>query len=88
VPVISAEDGQWLATGPLQLMMKPGGHGAIWKLMADQQVFEWLAAQQRQAGIVRQISNPIAGVQLATSCLRPHWMGAQTMSRLACTPNE
>jgi hypothetical protein len=59
--MVSAEDGQWLVAGPCELMMKPGGHGAIWKLMSDYGVFEWLAAQQRSAGIVRQISNPIAG---------------------------
>lgn len=36
VPVVSAEDGRWLVTRPLQFMMKPGGHGAIWKLMHDE----------------------------------------------------
>jgi len=36
VPVIDAEDGRWLLTKPLKLMMKPGGHGAIWKLMHDE----------------------------------------------------
>lgn len=25
-------------------MMKPGGHGAIWKLMHDEGVFDWLQA--------------------------------------------
>jgi UDP-N-acetylglucosamine pyrophosphorylase len=27
-----------------QAMMKPGGHGAIWKLMHDEGVFDWLRA--------------------------------------------
>ena len=36
VPVIDAADGRWLLTKPLKLMMKPGGHGAIWKLMHDE----------------------------------------------------
>lgn len=35
--------------------MKPGGHGVIWKLMIDAGVFGWLAAQGREAAIVRQI---------------------------------
>lgn len=39
----------------LQPMMKPGGHGVIWKLMIDTGVFNWLAAQGREAAIVRQI---------------------------------
>jgi UDP-N-acetylglucosamine pyrophosphorylase len=43
-------------------MMKPGGHGAIWKLMRDEGVFDWLRAGGREAALVRQISNPMAGV--------------------------
>ena len=42
--------------------MKPGGHGVIWKLMKDKGVFDWLRnGHGRQAAIVRQISNPMAG---------------------------
>lgn len=33
VPVMSVEAGEWLLSGELTPMMKPGGHGAIWKLM-------------------------------------------------------
>lgn len=62
VPVLSAETGRWLLSAPLKVMMKPGGHGAIWKLMHDDGVFDWLAAKQRHAALVRQISNPMAGV--------------------------
>ena len=36
VPVVCVDDGRWLLTAPLKLMMKPGGHGAIWKLMHDE----------------------------------------------------
>ena len=55
VPVVSAEDGQWLLPEPLAPMMKPGGHGAIWKLMLDRGVFEYFAQRRRKAAIVRQI---------------------------------
>lgn len=42
--------------------MKPGGHGVIWKLMKDKGVLDWLRNDHgRQAAIVRQISNPMAG---------------------------
>jgi len=42
--------------------MKPGGHGVIWKLMKDKGVLEWLRnGHGRQAAIIRQISNPMAG---------------------------
>ncbi|KAF8056255.1 UGP3 [Scenedesmus sp. PABB004] len=62
VPVVGAGDGRWLVTAPLKVMMKPGGHGAIWKLMHDEGVFDWLQAAGRLAALVRQISNPMAGV--------------------------
>ncbi|GFR51311.1 hypothetical protein Agub_g13676 [Astrephomene gubernaculifera] len=62
VPVMGVEDGRWLLSRPLAPMMKPGGHGAIWKLMWDEGVFNWLVRQHgRRAAIVRQISNPMAG---------------------------
>lgn len=43
-------------------MMKPGGHGAIWKLMSDEGVFDWFQQQGRASALVRQISNPMAGM--------------------------
>lgn len=56
VPVVSNEDGSWLVGDPLQPLMKPGGHGAIWKLMLDEGVFAWLQQHhKREAAIVRQI---------------------------------
>ena len=50
-----AADGRWPLAGPLAPMMKPGGHGAIWKLMLDEGIFAWLAAHRREAALVRQI---------------------------------
>jgi UDP-N-acetylglucosamine pyrophosphorylase len=61
VPVMSVETGEWLLSGPMKPMMKPGGHGAIWKLMHDQGIFDWFNEQGREAALVRQISNPMAG---------------------------
>ncbi|KAK9823989.1 hypothetical protein WJX72_006832 [[Myrmecia] bisecta] len=61
VPVVSAEDGRWLLPEAMQPVMKPGGHGAIWKLMLDEGVFDWLYQHDREAAIIRQISNPMAG---------------------------
>jgi hypothetical protein len=61
VPVVSASTGQWLTCSPLKPIMKPGGHGVIWKLMLDRGVFDWLRAAGRDAAIIRQISNPMAG---------------------------
>ena len=55
VPVVSAEDGQWLLPEGLAPLLKPGGHGAIWKLMLDQGIFDWLSHHDREGAIVRQI---------------------------------
>lgn len=61
VPMITS-GGIWAMQAPLQLRMKPGGHGALWKLMEDQGAFDWLASQGRRAALLRQINNPIAGL--------------------------
>jgi UTP---glucose-1-phosphate uridylyltransferase len=61
VPVLDTIDAKWLLPAPLEPMMKPGGHGVIWKLMLDTGVFDWLRESERTAAIVRQISNPMAG---------------------------
>lgn len=53
--MVCGEDGRWLLEAPLRPMLKPGGHGVIWKLMLDAGVFDWLRGQGRQAAIVRQI---------------------------------
>lgn len=55
MPVVGAAAGRWPLAGPLAPMMKPGGHGAIWKLMLDQGVFAWLARHRREGALVRQI---------------------------------
>ena len=55
VPVLGAEDGRWIVPQAIQPMLKPGGHGALWKLMHDTGTFAWLAQRSCQAAIVRQI---------------------------------
>jgi hypothetical protein len=65
----------------LQVMMKPGGHGVLWKLMIDQGVFDWLAARGRQAAIVRQIRSASGGLSATAGqapCVR-----ADLLSQLA-----
>ena len=61
VPVVSVDRGLWVREDFCEMSLKPGGHGAIWKLMHDEGVFDWLEARQRRGAIVRQISNPMAG---------------------------
>ncbi len=61
VPAVN-ERGEWCAADPLKPLLKPGGHGALWKLARDQGIFDWLASQNRKKTLVRQINNPIAGL--------------------------
>eukprot|EP00958_Prasinococcus_capsulatus_P022229 scaffold3118_cov377-Prasinococcus_capsulatus_cf.AAC.1 len=61
VPVVSAADAQWVTSGRCHLVLKPGGHGVIWKLAQDKGVLSWLINEYgRKAAVVRQISNPLA----------------------------
>jgi len=61
VPMVD-EQGNWHTTGPLKLLLKPGGHGAIWKLARDDGIFAWLKSLGYKKALVRQINNPIAGL--------------------------
>jgi len=54
--------GNWYLLGPLSPLLKPGGHGALWKLARDEGIFQWLDRQSRQKALIRQINNPIAGL--------------------------
>ncbi|KAI4306479.1 hypothetical protein L6164_029753 [Bauhinia variegata] len=60
VPVVGAEDGQWLVTKPFKPLSKPGGHGVIWKLAYDKGIFNWFFYYGRKGAIVRQVSNVVA----------------------------
>ncbi len=59
VPVVSRE-GSWVVPRPMTLLMKPGGHGVIWKLARDSGVIDWLSRQGVHKAIIRQINNPIS----------------------------
>lgn len=61
VPAMDKE-GNWCLIGPMQPLLKPGGHGVMWKLARDEGIFEWLFSQDRKKALIRQINNPIAGI--------------------------
>ncbi|MEI8301532.1 MAG: UTP--glucose-1-phosphate uridylyltransferase, partial [Chlamydiota bacterium] len=63
------QDGIWCLKAPMQLLLKPGGHGVIWKLAAQEKVLDWFLSQGRKKVLVRQINNPIAGVDLGLIAL-------------------
>lgn len=63
-PLVPAVDsrGDWCLLGPCSPLLKPGGHGALWKMAYDQGVFQWLEGLGRTHALVRQLNNPIAAV--------------------------
>lgn len=61
VPVLT-EEGVWSCDAPFKLQLKPGGHGVLWKLAMDSGAFDWLQEQGRNYVIVRQVNNPLAGL--------------------------
>lgn len=61
VPVVTV-NGDWVMQGPLQPLLKPGGHGVIWKLAEDRGVINWLLDQNYEQVLIRQINNPIASI--------------------------
>lgn len=61
VPVIDTT-GQWIVIAPAELALKPGGHGIIWKLAQDSGAFQWLRSLHVENSVVRQINNPLAGL--------------------------
>ncbi|KAJ1417702.1 Nucleotide-diphospho-sugar transferase [Sesbania bispinosa] len=69
VPVVGAEDGQWLVTKPFSPLSKPGGHGVIWKLAHDKGIFKWFYCQGRKGATVRQVSNVVAATDLTLLAL-------------------
>lgn len=69
VPVVGAEDGQWLVTKPFSPLSKPGGHGVIWKLAHDKGIFRWFFSQGRKGATVRQVSNVVAATDVTLLAL-------------------
>lgn len=60
VPVVSLE-GFFATKNPLDMSMKPGGHGLLWQLMKTEGVFNWFQEHKRKYLLIRQINNPMAG---------------------------
>ncbi|MFZ0565111.1 MAG: UTP--glucose-1-phosphate uridylyltransferase [Chlamydiales bacterium] len=61
VPVLT-EEGEWSMKAPLELNVQPGGHGAIWRTADEEGVFDWFQKKGKHRLLVRQINNPIGGV--------------------------
>lgn len=61
VPMIT-KNGKWAKLAPFQLLLKPGGHGVLWRLADEHGAILWLKKQTREKALVRQINNPVAGI--------------------------
>ena len=59
VPTVGAADARWMVSDPLTAVLKPGGHGVIWKLASDEGVFKWFSQHGRKAALVRQIRSAL-----------------------------
>jgi hypothetical protein len=60
VPAVN-KSGDWCLQKAMKLILKPGGHGAIWRLAQENGVFDWLFSQGKTKALIRQINNPVAG---------------------------
>ncbi|MES1224292.1 MAG: UTP--glucose-1-phosphate uridylyltransferase, partial [Bacteroidota bacterium] len=60
VPLMD-QQGKWCQSTEGKLVMKPGGHGVIWKLAYDKGIIDEWEKQGIKKILVRQINNPIAG---------------------------
>ncbi len=61
VPTMDKE-GKWCLSGEMRLLMKPGGHGVLWRAAEQNGIFDWFASLGRKKILIRQINNPIAGM--------------------------
>lgn len=59
VPAINSE-GKWCTQISCQIILKPGGHGMIWRLAHEEGIFDWFLSLNRKKALIRQINNPIA----------------------------
>ncbi|NGX31746.1 MAG: hypothetical protein K940chlam8_01127 [Chlamydiae bacterium] len=60
VPMIDKR-GRWQFENS-HLFLKPGGHGMIWQLLKEQKGFEFLKKMHARYLLLRQINNPIGGI--------------------------
>lgn len=62
-------DGVWCLKDKKTLLCKPGGHGVLWKIAKEKGILEWIKCQKKTKVLIRQINNPIAGVDFGLSAL-------------------
>lgn len=68
VPVIT-EEGDWVLNNEGEPLLHPGGHGMMWKAAEEEGVYNWFENRGKEAFLVRQINNPIAGTDFGLLAL-------------------
>lgn len=61
VPLLT-EQGDWAVNKSMDLLLKPGGHGVLWKLALDSGIIDRLLRKGCKKSLIRQINNPISGI--------------------------
>lgn len=82
------EEGKWVANEEGLPLMKPSGHGVLWKLAKDHQVFEALHKKGIKKAIVRQINNPIGGVNDTLLSLSGYGFAYDQSFGFVCTSRQ
>lgn len=86
VPVVD-ERGNLVLQGACHLLLKPGGHGVIWKLARETGVLDWFLRLGKQKVLVRQINNPIAGIDTTLLALTGIGFAKQALFGFASCPS-
>lgn len=61
VPVVTKE-GNFSMREKDKLNLHPAGHGALWRTAEEKGVYKWLQGLKRDFLLIRQINNPLAGI--------------------------
>jgi len=88
VPLVAAGDGRWLSSGACVVERRPGGHGALWKVLSDGGAFSWLREGGASAAVVRQVNNPLAGTDGTLLALAGEGAARGAAFGFACCPRR
>lgn len=83
VPVIT-EEGKWSMKSPLEPNLQPGGHGALWKAAEERGVFFWFQCHEKKHLLIRQINNPVSGIDYSLLALIGHGKKENKTFGFAC----
>lgn len=84
VPVVN-EEGEWIVGEKGRFLLKPGGHGALWKLLFDSGAMAWAKEKKKTIALVRQGNNVLAGLDGGLlSFVGVGWKGGYSFGFASC----